>query len=137
MRVGLYSICIELCIAALVCILMSGCVRTNYVPVKSVRTEYRDREVEKLITDTVRDTQLMWLKGDTVVIFREKEKTKSIEIRDTCYVEQVDTIRVPYPVERSLTRWQQAKVDFGGVAMALLILPICIAVGWLAAKFRR
>lgn len=134
MRVGISHI--GLYLAALVC-LLSSCTRTNYVPVESVRTEYKDREIEKLVTDTVRDTHFVWVKGDTVVIIKEKEKTTRLEVHDTCYIERVDTIRVPYPVEKSLTKWQQTKMNLGGVSICLITLAVCVAVGWLATKFRK
>lgn len=117
--------------------LLSACTTTKYVPVESVRTEYRDREIERLVSDTVRDTRLVWVKGDTVVDVREKERIKRVEIHDTCFVERNDTIRVPYPVERSLSRWQQAKMDFGGFAMGGVAIALCIAVAWLIKRFRR
>lgn len=120
----------------LISALISGCTTTKYVPVENVKTEYRDREVEKLITDTIRDTRFVWVKGDTVIDIREKERIKRVEIHDTCYIEQTNTIREPYPVERELTKWEKAKMDFGGMAFGGVAIAICIAVVWLIKKFR-
>lgn len=117
--------------------LLGGCTRTVYEPVETVRTEYRDREVEKLVADTVHDTRFVWVKGDTVVDIREKERIRRVELHDTCYIERTDTIRQPYPVERSLTQWEQAKMDFGGFALGGVAVALCIAVVWLIRKFRR
>lgn len=114
-----------------------ACSTTKYVPVESVRTEYRDREVEKLIADTVHDTRFVWVKGDTVVDIRETEHIRRVEIHDTCYIERTYTIRIPYPVERNLTKWQQTKQDVGGVAIGAIIAVVCIAVIWLIKKFRK
>lgn len=118
-------------------LMLTACTRSVYVPMESVRTEWRDREVERLVTDTVRDTQFVWVKGDTVVDIREKERIRRVEIRDTCFVERIDSIRVPYPVAKELTRWEQAKMDFGGMAMGGIVITLCIAVAWLIKKFRR
>lgn len=118
-------------------LLLCSCTRTSYIPVESVRTEYRDRDVEHLVTDTVHDTRLIWIKGDTVVDIREKEHIRTVEIRDTCLIERHDTIPVPYPVERPLSRWEQAKMDLGGIALGALVVIICAAVVWLAKKFRK
>lgn len=115
--------------------LLGGCTRTVYEPVESVRTEYRDREVEKLVADTVHDTRLVWIKGDTVVDIREKEHVRRVEIHDTCYIERCDTIRVPYPVERQLSKWERTKMDFGGMALGVIIAIVCVAVIWLIKKF--
>ena len=108
-----------------------ACSTTKYVPVESVRTEYRDREVEKFVTDTVHNTRFVWVKGDTVVDIREKEHIRRVEIHDTCYIERSDTIRIPYPVEKRLTKWEQTKMDFGGIAIGVIIAVVCIAVIWL------
>lgn len=121
----------------LLCTLFGSCTTTKYVPVESVRTEYRDRDVERLVADTVHDTRLVWVKGDTVVDIREKERIRRVELHDTCYIERIDTIRQPYPVERSLTRWEQTKMDFGGFALGGIAVVLCIAVVWLIRKFRR
>lgn len=118
-------------------LVMCSCTRTVYEPVESVRTEYRDREVERLVADTVHDTRLVWIKGDTVIHVREKERIRRVEIRDTCYIERNDTIRIPHPVERPLTRWQQAKMDFGGMAIGGTAIALCTALAWLARRFRR
>lgn len=118
-------------------LLTAGCSSTRYVPVEQVRTEYRDREVERLVTDTVHDTRLVWVKGDTVVDIRREERIRRVEIHDTCYVEHNDTIRVPYPVERELSRWQQAKMDFGGFALGGVAAVLAAVVVWLIKIKRR
>lgn len=120
-----------------VAVMASGCSPTKYVPVETVRTEYRDREVEKIVADTVHDTRFVWVKGDTVVDIRETEHIRRVEIHDTCYIERTDTIRIPYPVEKQLTKWQQTKMDFGGFAIGAIIAVVCVAVVWLIRKFRK
>ncbi|WP_289737074.1 hypothetical protein [Paramuribaculum intestinale] len=120
-----------------VAVMLSGCSPTKYVPVETVRTEYRDREVEKIVADTVHDTRFVWVKGDTLVDIRETEHIRRVEIHDTCYIERTDTIRIPYPVEKHLTKWEQAKQDVGGIAIGVIIAVACIAVVWLIKKFRK
>ena len=124
-------------VAMLLCTLFGSCTTTKYVPVESVRTEYRDHDVERLVADTVHDTRLVWVKGDTVVDIREKERIRRVELHDTCYIERTDTIRQPYPVEKPLSRWEQTKMDFGGCALGGIAVVLCIAVMWLIKKFRR
>lgn len=110
---------------------LCGCRSTRYVPVESVRTEYRDRDVERLVTDTVHDTRLVWVKGDTVVDIRREERIRRVEIHDTCYIERTDSVQVPYPVERRLNKWEQTKQDVGGYAIVALAVVVCVAVAWL------
>lgn len=121
-------------IALLILLLCSGC-KTRYVPVESVRTEYRDRDVERTVTDTVRDTRFVLVKGDTVIDWRDRWRTLREYVHDTCYVERRDS--VPYPVERQLTRWEQAKMDFGGMAIGGVAAAVCVAVVWLVIKRKR
>lgn len=121
----------------LMCLVTTGCTRKVYVPLETVRTEYRDRETQRLVTDTVHDTRFVWVKGDTVVDIREKEHVRRVEIHDTCYIERTDTVRVPVPVERKLKKWEQTKMDFGGAAIGATVVVICIAVIWLIKKFRK
>lgn len=116
---------------------LCSCTRTVFEPVETVRTEYKDRDVERFVTDTVHDTRFVWVKGDTVVDIREKEHILRVEIHDTCYVVRTDSVAVPYPVERKLTRWEQTKMDLGGVAIGVLAAVVCIAVVWLIKKFRK
>lgn len=136
--IALYSVNALLTVViVLMLAVLSSCARTVYEPVETVRVEYRDRDVERLVADTVHDTRLIWVKGDTVVDIREKEHVRRIEIHDTCYVEHSDTIRIPYPVERQLSKWEQAKQDVGGMAIGGIAIAVCVAVIWLIKKIRR
>lgn len=116
---------------------LCSCTRTVFEPVETVRTEYKDRDVERVVADTVHDARFVFVKGDTVVDIREKEHIRRVEIHDTCYVVSTDSVAVPYPVERALSRWEQTKMDLGGVAIGVLAAVVCIAVAWLIKKFRK
>lgn len=115
------------------CIVCMSCRSVQYVPVESVRTEieYRDRMQRDSIH--VHDSIFMYAKGDT--IFRDRWHTtyKDRLIRDTTYINKTDTIRVPYPVEKRLSRWQSIKLELGGLAFGIAL----IIVGWLIYKIRR
>lgn len=73
----------------------------------------------------------------------EAQKDSIAALRQQLASVKADTIRVPYPVEktveveRELTKWQQAKMELGGFAFALLFAALCVAVVWLAKKFRK
>lgn len=118
-------------------LMLTGCTSTRYVPVERVRTEWRDREVERVVTDTVRDSRVVLVKGDTVVDVRDRWHRSTVTVHDTVSVERTDTVSVPYPVERQLSRWEQTKMDFGGVALGALAIVVCAAVWWLARKIRK
>ena len=117
--------------------LSSGCTTTKYVPVETVRTEYRDREVERITTDTLTNTRFVFIKGDTVLDIREKERIHRVEIHDTLVFVRTDSIPMPYPVEKPLTKWQQTKMDIGGMAIGGLGIIILAFFIWLIFKIRR
>ena len=104
---------------------MSSC-RTVYVPVESVRTEYRDRTLHDSIH--VQDSVYLREQGDTV--FMDKWHTKYVERLRVDSIHVRDTVQVPYPVEvikeveKELSWWQRVKMDVGGLAIGALLLII-------------
>lgn len=118
-------------------LLCSGCTRKVYVPLETVRTE-KD-VVTRWFTDTViqNDTRFIFVKGDTVIDWRDRWRERIKEVHDTLYIERTDTVRVPVPVERKLKKWEQTKMDFGGAAIGATVVVLCIAVVWLIKKFRK
>lgn len=120
--------------------LLSGCTRTVYEPVEHtvVRTDtvYAARSAVDSIV--LRDSVAVVQRGDTVYVSRWRERWRVRERTDTVYRSAVDSVRVevPYPVEKKLSRWEQAKMDLGGVAIGVLAAVACIAVVWLIKKFR-
>lgn len=105
---------------------LTSCKSIEYVPIESVK--YQDREIERVRTDTIRDSRFVYIKGDTVIDTRYRERV-SIQ-RDTCYISIRDSISVPCFVEKKLSKWQQAKIDYGGYAMLLVLF----LVAWLLKK---
>lgn len=120
-RFTTYVICILLVLPFI------GCrTRIEYIPVESVRTEYKDR----LQRDSIyfRDSIIMREKGDTMFIDRWRYLYKDRLITDTLIVS--DTVRVPYPVEKELTRWQKTKMDVGGWAIGVLSGVLALGIGY-------
>lgn len=46
-------------------------------------------------------------------------------------------VKVPYPVEKELTSWQQMKLELGGWAFGIIIAFSLIIVGWLVYRSRK
>ena len=46
-------------------------------------------------------------------------------------------VKVPYPVEKELTRWQQMKLELGGWAFGIIIAFALIIVGWFVYRSRK
>lgn len=134
-----YAILLALC-AALLCA-CGSCTRTVYTPVESttVRTDTLYRAVVRVDTVLQRDSVTVMQRGDTVMVTRFRDRYRVKLHTDTVREVSVDSVRVavPYPVERELTRWEQVKMDFGGMALGGLVIALCAAVAWLIKKYRR
>ena len=126
---------------------LTGCKTVRYVPVPEYHTLYKTRVDTVQRLDSVRDVQWMTvrevdstqlaalgiqIKGlkNALLIERNKllqkmsnEKTHKIDT-----VMQRDSIPVPYPVEKQLTKWQRWKMDLGGWAMGVSMLLVILVI---------
>lgn len=120
-------------IILLVSTICYSCRTTQYVPVETVR--YDTTYVNKLKVDSIYDKEFVYVNGDT--IYRYNYKYKYQMIRDTVYMSNVDSIQVPYPVEKELTRWESIKMEAGGYAIVTSVILLLICTGILVMKFNR
>ena len=140
-------------------------VRTEYVGrdnkdlqniIKSLteRLHQKERQVDSLM-QSYRELLVLSDSGDTLrhdretIVYRASHREKELErllesksdsireLRQRLESVKSDSIPVPYPVEKQLTKWQQTKMDFGGIAIGVIIAVVCIAVIWLIKKFRK
>ena len=72
--VGLYMLFAVLVTLFALFLLCSGCSTTKYVPIEKVRTEWKDNIREVHTLDSVIDTRLVYIKGDTVIDYRDRIK---------------------------------------------------------------
>lgn len=100
--------------------------RTQYVPVETVKVEYRTRDSIRQDSIYLRDSVYMTVKGDTVYLYKYKYLYKYRYIDRTDTLMTTDSIQVPYPVEKQLTGWQQLKLDYGGAAMLVIIVIVIV-----------
>ena len=124
-------------IVILLALAICSCRSVKYVPVETVRTD--SVYVNKYHRDSVhvRDSVFVLIKGDTV--FRDRYKVVYLDklVIDTFFIERVDTVRVPYPVEKELTRWQRFKMDVGGFSFGGIVVLVLVVVGWMVYKLKR
>ena len=115
---------------------VTSCRSVRYVPVETVKHD--SVYVGKVVRDSVfvKDSVLV-VKGDTVTEYRWKYVFKYKNRTDTLYVSRTDTIRVPYPVEAKLTKWQQFKMGAGGVAIGGFFLLLAAIVAYIVYRSRR
>lgn len=151
---------IALVIALLMCFagLFSSC-RTQYVPVETVRTEikYEKSKDSLRIVDKVNVRDSVRMKDSIVTVVNDKGDVIRTEIwhwkekysdvnslyerlqsrYDSLYSAKRDSVQVPYPVEKKLTRWQLIKIELGGWAFGILIAGVLGGVGWLVYRWRK
>ena len=103
--------------------------RTQYIPVESVRTEYKTRDSIRYDSIYHRDSIYTLIKGDTVYQYRYKYLYRYLTTNRTDTILKNDSIRVPYPVEKKLSRWQSIKMELGGWAFGIVIVFILVIIG--------
>lgn len=105
-------------------ICFTSCRSIKYVPVETVRIEYKTRDSIRFDSIYQRDSVLMLVKGDTVYKEKYKYLYRYLTINKTDTVMVTDTIQVPYPVEKQLTKWQKIKQELGGLALGIALAAI-------------
>lgn len=112
--------------------MMSSCRSIRYVPVPEYHTD--SIFISKVRHDSlyIRDTVSTVVKGDTVLIYKERLKEKYLTLTDTIYKERTDSVFVPYEVvkEKKLTWIQRLQIE----TWPILSLLILAAVGYFALK---
>lgn len=104
------------------------------ITVPEYHTEYIVKTDTFVSRDSIHhyDSVMVKMAGDTVtvehwtVIYKDRWREKVVS--DT--ILRCDSIRVPYPVEKKLSRWQNLCISFGGyafgIAIALALLLIIL-----------
>lgn len=124
------TLSISLALLWLLC--LTGCKTVKFVPVPEYHTLYKTRvdTVQRWDSVYFRDSVLIATKGDTVYLTKTHWRER---FRNVCHTKldtimQRDSIRVPYPVENQLTKWQRLKMDMGGWAMGVAAGMIILLV---------
>lgn len=119
--------------------LMSGiwfvsCRSVQYVPVENIRTEYKTRDSIRVDSIYNQDSIYVFVKGDTVYQYRYKYLYKYQYINRADTVIKTDSVQVPYPIEKQLSRRQSIKMELGGWAFGLVIAFVLIIIVWLVYR---
>lgn len=122
-------------IIAVLCLF--SCRSVKYVPVETVKTE--KEYIDRLRRDSmyVHDSIFIFMKGDT--LFRDRWHTvyKDRYFRDTVFFGQRDSIQMPFPVEKPLSKWQNVKLQAGGFALSAIVIFVLVVVVRMVRKLRR
>ncbi len=140
-------------------------VRTEYIEADTTGLYERIRsffESQRLrvtssdsLIDRTKETVVLKENGDTarhdkerivyVASHREKELEHKVQQQDSTIKAlrlqlasvKSDSIPMPYPVEKQLTKWEQTKMDFGGFAIGGLAALIAVVIIWIVRAVRR
>lgn len=129
--------------AFIILMMLQGC-RTKYVSVPEYHNVYINKHDTLTKHDSIYQKEFVdrYIKGDTVFLTKTKVDYRYKNIYKTLYHDSIktDSIRVPYPVEKKLSRWQGLKMEVGGWAIGVLSVVVFGAVGyiimWLVRKYR-
>ena len=127
-------------IVILIALMIFTSCKTRYIPVESVKTEYKDKYLRDSIY--LKELVRIYQRGDTVfkdsIVYKYKDKL----IKDTVRIDSI--VQVPYPVkgdtiEVNRLKWyQEACIWF--TSLVLVVLAIYLGVryrGKIFALFRK
>ena len=127
-------------LACLIISMLCGCKSADYMPVTQQLHDsiYVDRwhRDSVYMHDSVFVNQ--YIQGDTVFVDKlvTKYRYKDRWRYDTVAVVRADSVRVPYPVEKDLSWWQQTRLAaFPILTVAIIVLAFIIA--WLVKKLKK
>lgn len=109
-------------ILLMLAICLTSCRSIKYVPVETVKTEYKTRDSIRFDSIYEHDSIFLFVNGDTVYKEKYRYKYRYLTINKTDTVMLTDSVQIPYPVEKQLTRWQQMKIELGGWAVGVIII---------------
>lgn len=139
---GAFLVWLALILVVMLALALTSCTKTVYVPTE--HTVYNTDTVYEAVlrVDSViqRDSIAVIQKGDTVLITKYRDRYRVKERTDTVYKAKTDSVRVrePYPVERELTKWEQTKMDFGGMFLGgLIAVGVAAVIVWIVKRKRR
>ena len=124
----------------LVCLLLASCRTVKYVPVPSVSVDsvYVDRWLRDSVYlhDSVFVNQ--YSKGDTVYVDKvvTKYKYKDRWRYDTVAIVRVDSVQVPYPVEKDLSWWEETRMHSFPILVAIVAV-LAFIIAWLVKKLKK
>lgn len=129
--------------AFIMLMMLQGC-RTKYVSVPEYHNVYVNKHDTLTKHDSVYQKEFVdrYVKGDTIYLTKTKVDYRFRNLYKTKYRDslKIDSIRVPYPIERKLNKWESLKIEVGGWAIggfsAVVIALIAYIVTWLVRRYK-
>ena len=127
-------------LAGFVLIGLGACRSVRYIPVESVRLDSVVTILHHRDSIYQHDSVFIKEKADTVLIERWHTRWRDRVSHDTLYMSKTDTIRVPVPVERKLSKAERTYITIGkwsvGAVAGLVLAAICFIFFRRRWKFR-
>ena len=129
--------------AFIILMLLQSC-RTKYVSVPEYHNVYINKHDTLTKHDSIYQKEFVdrYVKGDSVFLTKTQVDYRFRNIYKTLYRDsiKVDSLRVPYPIERKLNKWENLKMEVGGWAIgglsAVVIALIAYIVTWLVRRYK-
>ena len=116
-------------ILLLAVLFLGSCRSVRYVPVETVKHDSIFVSLYQRDSIYQHDSVYIREKADTVLIERWHTRWRDRVSHDTLYINKTDTIRVPVPVERNLTKAERTYITIGkwsvGLVAGLILAAIC------------
>ena len=121
----------------LICVLMSGCTSTRYVPMQSAKTDSIYLSMQQRDSIYIRDSVVIHHAGDTVYVDKVRYRYRDRSVRDTVYRYLDREVRVPYPVEKPLCWWDRLVLEMSDVVLWVLVVYLLFLVYLHRRKYRK
>lgn len=116
-------------------VLLTGC-KTKYVAVPEYHQVFVEKHDTLVHRDSIFEKDSVWMviSGDTVTTYRTKILYRDRWRERVVYRDSVrtDSIRVPYPVEKKLTYWQEMWMNVGKILA--FFISVCF-IGFLIRRW--
>ena len=130
--------------AAFIMLMLLQSCRTKYVSVPEYHNVYINKHDTLTKHDSIYQKEFVdrYVKGDTIYLTKIKVDYRFRNLYKTRYRDslKIDSLRVPYPVERKLNKWESLKMEVGGWAIgglsAVVIALIAYIVTWLVRRYK-
>ena len=130
--------------AAFIMLMLLQSCRTKYVSVPEYHNVYINKHDTLTKHDSIYQKEFVdrYVKGDTIYLTKTQVDYRFRNIYKTLYRDsiKIDSIRVPYPIERKLNKWESLKMEVGGWAIgglsAVVIALIAYIVTWLVRRYK-
>ena len=125
--------------AAFIMLMLLQSCRTKYVSVPEYHNVYVNKHDTLTKHDSVYQKEFVdrYVKGDTIYLTKTKVDYRFRNLYKTRYRDslKIDSIRVPYPVERKLNKWESIKMEVGGWAIGGLSAVVIALIAYIVAWF--